>query len=99
MMSFFGNILGVTTQAAFVQSMIVVFAGGKTGLSAVVTGALILLPFRRSTVVQRLGSNSLVTNSVNGPDGGRFTVNYILLCAGPHLLNNAAERHRLEYFI
>lgn len=27
-----------STQAAFVQSMIVVFAGGKTGLSAAVTG-------------------------------------------------------------
>ena len=39
-MSLIGNLLGVTTQAAFVQSMIVVFAGGKTGLSAVVTGAL-----------------------------------------------------------
>lgn len=31
--------MGVTTQAAFVQSMILVFAGGRTGLSAVVTGA------------------------------------------------------------
>lgn len=39
-MSFIGNLVGVTTQAAFVESMIVVFAGGKTGLSAVVTGAL-----------------------------------------------------------
>lgn len=40
MMSFIGNLAGVTTQAAFVESMIIVFAGGKTGLSAVVTGAL-----------------------------------------------------------
>lgn len=39
MMSFIGNLAGVTTQAAFVESMIVVFAGGKTGLSAVVAGA------------------------------------------------------------
>lgn len=39
-MSFIGNFLGVTTQAVFVESMIVVFAGGKTGLSSVVTGAL-----------------------------------------------------------
>lgn len=30
--------MGVTTQAAFVQSMMVVFAGGTTGLSAAVTG-------------------------------------------------------------
>ena len=54
-MSVVGNLLGVTTQAAFVQSMIVVFAGGKTGLSAVVTGALYrgMLPFRCFTVVQR----------------------------------------------
>lgn len=37
-MSLVGNFMGVTTQAAFVQSMILVFAGGKTGLSAVVTG-------------------------------------------------------------
>lgn len=39
MMSFVGNLAGVTTQAAFVESMIIVFAGGKTGISAVVTGA------------------------------------------------------------
>ncbi|CBJ33435.1 putative transporter [Ectocarpus siliculosus] len=42
-MSLVGNFMGVTTQAAFVQSMILVFAGGKTGLSAVVTGALLLM--------------------------------------------------------
>ncbi|CAM9353417.1 unnamed protein product [Ectocarpus sp. 12 AP-2014] len=42
-MSLVGNFMGVTTQAAFVQSMILVFAGGKTGLSAVVTGALLLI--------------------------------------------------------
>lgn len=40
LMSFTGNLMGVTTQAAFVQSMIVLFVGGRTGLSAVVTGAL-----------------------------------------------------------
>lgn len=38
LMSCVGNFLGVTTQAASVQSMVAVFAGGKTGLSAVVTG-------------------------------------------------------------
>ncbi|CAN0471273.1 unnamed protein product, partial [Ectocarpus sp. 12 AP-2014] len=42
-MSLVGNFMGVTSQAAFVQSMILVFAGGKTGLSAVVTGALLLI--------------------------------------------------------
>ncbi|CAM9440375.1 unnamed protein product [Ectocarpus fasciculatus] len=42
-LSLAGNFMGVTTQAAFVQSMILVFAGGKTGLSAVVTGALLLM--------------------------------------------------------
>ena len=47
LMSFLGNLLGVTTQAAFVQSMIVVFTGGKTGLSVVVTGA-----FNRYSSVQ-----------------------------------------------
>lgn len=31
--------MGATTQAAFVQSMLVVFAGGRTGLSTLVTGA------------------------------------------------------------
>ncbi|CAM9779260.1 unnamed protein product, partial [Pylaiella littoralis] len=42
-MSCFGNLLGVTTQAAFVQTMILVFVGGKTGLGAVVTGVLFIL--------------------------------------------------------
>lgn len=37
-MSVLGNLIGATTQAAFVQSMNIIFAGGKTGLSAAVAG-------------------------------------------------------------
>lgn len=38
--SFIGNLLLETIQAAFMESMIVVFADGKTVLSAAVTGVL-----------------------------------------------------------
>ncbi|CAM9690672.1 unnamed protein product, partial [Hapterophycus canaliculatus] len=50
LMSFVGNLMGVTTQAAFVQTMMPVFAGGKTGLSSLVTGGLLIL----STVLRPL---------------------------------------------
>eukprot|EP00752_Nemacystus_decipiens_P005826 g5266.t1 len=43
LMSAVGNYMGVTTQAAFVQSMMLIFAGGRSGLSAVVTGAMFAL--------------------------------------------------------
>ncbi|CAM9878218.1 unnamed protein product [Choristocarpus tenellus] len=39
-MSMLGNVLGVTTQAAFVQTMVSVFAGARTGLASIVTGTL-----------------------------------------------------------
>ncbi|CAM9272542.1 unnamed protein product [Chrysoparadoxa australica] len=38
-----GNLVGVTSQSVFVQSMISIFAGAKTGLSAVTAGVLFLL--------------------------------------------------------
>ena len=70
MMSVIGNLLGVTTQAAFVQSMIVVFAGGKTGLSAVVTGALYRLCFHSDASLLCRGSTFVSCCNVNEPHRG-----------------------------
>ncbi|CAN0469880.1 unnamed protein product [Discosporangium mesarthrocarpum] len=38
-----GNLMGVTTQAAFVQSLVCVFGGARTGLATSVTGVCFLL--------------------------------------------------------
>ncbi|CAM9293468.1 unnamed protein product [Discosporangium mesarthrocarpum] len=42
-LSMAGNLLGTTTQAVFVQSMVCVLAGARTGLSTIVTGVCFLL--------------------------------------------------------
>ncbi|CAM9641402.1 unnamed protein product [Choristocarpus tenellus] len=43
LMSMGGNALGVTTQAAFVETLVSIFGGARTGLASVVTGVLLLL--------------------------------------------------------
>ncbi|CAM9290189.1 unnamed protein product [Choristocarpus tenellus] len=39
-LSMMGNVLGVTTQAASIETIVTVFAGGRTGLTSVITGTL-----------------------------------------------------------